>query len=774
MVKPDNTTETLGPFRTDSTGSTFTVYVPDQVGTYQLTTNFPQQTNPVNFTDAERGGIVIRQGTVLLASTSETINLVVQEDPLPAYPGHSLPTEYWNRPIDAQLREWFSISGNWVARPDNSLALYNDNAPETAHVLWAHPLTTGGLTGGLIEGVPVASESGDAYEGKFPGSVVLNGILYYQRTDTRRETAPAIIQVDLHTGEEKMFRNNTVLSFGQVLYFDSYNYDGVFTYIWEGTTVAGNTTWRAYDPFTGNQQIQIKNVPTGLRTYGPSGEILIYVINLQAGWMALWNSTDCGLQNAVIGTPDYGSWGNTAHGNALGPGLDGANPRSYSWNVTIPSGLTAVTALGSQSIKLYPDQAVVGVFFNQTMVRNWAISTEGLTKNSTQATAIYDKTWAAPTEWFEGLNTLHYTGASNNFEDGVIAVWNKELRTHYGFSTETGDYLWETASENFADAYGWGAAEHTWYFAYGHLYSVGVAGILYAYDLTTGATAWTYNMTDVYTEPVTGNYWWGWINLIADNKIYIGTVEHSAENPLPRGAPFICINASNGAEIWRVNGMLRGTRWGGSGVIGDSIIAAMDTYDQRVYAIGKGPTQITATVSPGVAAANAGVLISGRVTDISPGTQEAAMQMRFPNGVPAVSDESQSQWMLYVYKQFERPTNATGVPVTLAVIDANGNYRTIGTATADSNGFFSFNWTPDISGGYTVYAMFEGSNAYYGSSIETAMAVSEADGGGSPAPTGTGAPGSTADQWILPGIIAIIVVIIIVGAVLALLMMRRH
>jgi hypothetical protein len=45
---------------------------------------------------------------------------------------------------------------------------------------------------------------------------------------------------------------------------------------------------------------------------------------------------------------------------------------------------------------------------------------------------------------------------------------------------------------------------------------------------------------------------------------------------------------------------------------------------------------------------------------------------------------------------------------------------------------------------------------------------------GSPVPSGTAAPGTTADQWILPGIIAIIVVVIIVGAVLAILMMRRH
>jgi hypothetical protein len=40
--------------------------------------------------------------------------------------------------------------------------------------------------------------------------------------------------------------------------------------------------------------------------------------------------------------------------------------------------------------------------------------------------------------------------------------------------------------------------------------------------------------------------------------------------------------------------MFRETRWGGNPVIGDSIIASLDTYDNRVYAIGKGPVQVTA------------------------------------------------------------------------------------------------------------------------------------------------------------------------------------
>ncbi len=35
------------------------------------------------------------------------------------------------------------------------------------------------------------------------------------------------------------------------------------------------------------------------------------------------------------------------------------------------------------------------------------------------------------------------------------------------------------------------------------------------------------------------------------------------------------------------------------------------------------------------------------------------------------------------------PTNATGVPVNIDAIDANGNYRNIGTATSDTTGALS-------------------------------------------------------------------------------------
>jgi hypothetical protein len=759
VTKPDGTTQTLGPFTTDSTGATFTTFIPNQVGTYKLVTNFPQQVNPFTFFNVE-GGNLILAGTVMLASTSQPLNLVVQQDPLPAYPGHALPTEYWSRPIDPQLREWFRISGNWLSRSENSIALYNDDAPETAHVLWAKAITTGGLTGGLWgEGqVPSSAETGDAYEGKFANSVVMNGVLYYnvapQGFAGPIETT-GIRAVDLHTGKELWFRNNTFLSFGQILYFNSFNYDGVFDYLWD----ASGPVWNAYDPFNGEWLYSMTNVPSGARVFGPSGEILIYQIDYASRRLALWNSTAAGQQNLALF--DIGSWGRFVHKTTV----NAASPKSYSWNVSIPAGLTAGTSFFTPILKILPDR-VMSVDFNQTRVRVWAVST----LPSNRGALLFDKTWAAPSEWLAGSNTIHYVGATDEAKDGVIAVWNKELTTHYGFSTETGAFLWQTDSENWLDAYGWGNAEHTWYFAYGKLYSVGVGGIVYAYDLKTGDTVWTYNMTDAYNEPVTGNNWWGWITLIADGKIYVGTVEHSAEMPIPRGGPLICIDAADGSEVWRVNGMYRGTRWGGNAVMGDNIYTTMDTYDQRIYAVGKGPSQTTVSANPGVLQKSNGVMITGYVTDISPGTQSDALKMRFPNGVPAVADEKQSEWMLYIYKQFDRPANVEGVTVSLDVIDANGNYRNIGTTIADSNGFYSFNWTPDIEGKYTLFATFMGNKAYFASYAQAAFAVTEA----APTTQPTQPPGtSMIDQYFLPAVIGIILTIIIVGAIL-LFALRKH
>jgi hypothetical protein len=123
-----------------------------------------------------------------------------------------------------------------------------------------------------------------------------------------------------------------------------------------------------------------------------------------------------------------------------------------------------------------------------------------------------------------------------------------------------------------------------------------------------------------------------------------------------------------------------------------------------------------------------------------------------------------------VYQQRPAPTNFTGVPVTLNVVDANGNYRSIGTATTDTTGAFSFVWSPDITGAYMVYATFAGTQGYFPSTASTAFNVMEAQATASPGAT---APPSMADQVLLPLGIVIIILIVVLG-VATLLMLRRR
>jgi len=188
----------------------------------------------------------------------------------------------------------------------------------------------------------------------------------------------------------------------------------------------------------------------------------------------------------------------------------------------------------------------------------------------------------------------------------------------------------------------------------------------------------------------------------------------------------ICLNATTGDIVWRADGLIRGTHWGGYPIIGDSIIAAFNTYDLQIYTIGKGPSAMTVEAPmSGVTYGNS-VTIRGTVTDVSPGTTQTEIQLRFPNGVAAVSDSNMTDWMKYVYQQTASPLDIQGVSVTISVLDSNGNYRTVGTTVSDQDGFFSYSWQPDIEGKYTLYASFDGSNSYYPSHAISSFTVDPA------------------------------------------------
>ena len=126
--------------------------------------------------------------------------------------------------------------------------------------------------------------------------------------------------------------------------------------------------------------------------------------------------------------------------------------------------------------------------------------------------------------------------------------------------------------------------------------------------------------------------------------------------------------------------------------------------------------------------------------------------------------------MAYVYMQKPRPTNTTGVDVTLKVIDPNGNTYDIGTATSDSNGMYSLMWMPEVPGKYTIVATFAGTKGYWPSYAQTALGVLESPET-TPGPTATTA--SVSDMYFIPAVIGIIAAIVLATAVILLVLRKR-
>jgi hypothetical protein len=297
--------------------------------------------------------------------------------------------------------------------------------------------------------------------------------------------------------------------------------------------------------------------------------------------------------------------------------------------------------------------------------------------------------------------------------------------------------------------------------------------------MSNGTLLWTYgngvgtNSTNTGDNTAWGNYPTH-IAGFADGIVYTMSGEHSPNTPLYRGYMARAIDAFTGQELWTL------PDWSASGLgtsmapiaIADGYMTFANAYDGQVYVVGKGPSTTNVNVQTNVIPQGNNVLIQGSVMDISAGTTQKEQAADFPNGVPAVSDASQTAWMQYVYQQGPCPTNVTGVTVTISTIDPNGNTYVIGTTTTDALGVFATAYTPPVPGTYKVYATFAGSDSYWQSSSETAFNVMSVQNV-TPSPTPV-ATQSTADLYFLPLSIVIIVAIIVLAAVVVWSTVRKH
>jgi hypothetical protein len=357
IVKPDGSTEVLGPYSSDPVGTIFALYTPTMLGTYTFKFDFPGQVLAgANPPPGGWGGIAIFGGPNyigdnFLPSSSETVSVTVQSQQVAPQQITPLPTGFWTRPITGSITGWQSIAGNWLSLPGPSNQY--TKGPETAHITWTKPITFGGVANGLNND---AYYTGLSYEGYFTPPIIISGVLYYNAPNPPMYGFKA---VDLRTGEELWTKNGTgpaqlaggflnqnypMLSFGQVLDYNSPNQHGYIPYLWSTyTTPTANpfvsvTNWAMYDAFTGNYICTIQGIPSGGALFGasnqwiaPDGSILMYNVDLTAGTVSVWNSTAC-IQNSFpanspMANNGYWMWR---------PPLDGVVNGSLGITATVP------------------------------------------------------------------------------------------------------------------------------------------------------------------------------------------------------------------------------------------------------------------------------------------------------------------------------------------------------------------------------------------------------------------------------------------------------
>ncbi len=750
-------------------------------------------------------------------------------------PSYNLvPTEYWTRPIEQDNPAWFAIASNWLhTNADFNNGGFqnafqaNGVAPSTGHILWTKPTEDSGVLGGSdTSRLGNTFNTGSQYQPRFTNPIIMYGRLYYSPNLYTSGSSELLDCVDIKTGELLWEVNTTsyynpaastfsqalgtsstanVPSFGYYYSQDDPNEHGIQNPGWLFT----NNFGLGYQPERGIPQLHIANVPSiqsgtaGVgEITGPSGESLRYIFqNNQGQWsLAQWNSSkvipmlmsgrtvsSLTIEGNVPITPaNPGSgyyWNGNAWvtGNPANAGIQvtttvGGNPGgpSYDWNTTLPF---------SFSTTPYPAGASLEKGYLFGWNGSWATGTSGPSYAYQENITI----WAISIKpddyghliFMKTMSTDDAAANTNEMiehvdvDQGVFVTMTVPDMIFNIYSTADGSLIGHTdAQAQSITPYGY----YTWpslismtqtKTAYGMLYVGGYSGTVSAYYLNNASLAWRYevippgNAGEIKSSP-------GMLTLIADGKLYVGCHEHSAETPLEAGNMMKIFNATTGALL---------SEWPAwvyplSAAVADGTLIYWNDYDAQIYAVGQGPTQMTLNAPQAGVSVGAPIVIRGYLTDVSAGASQATVKANYPNGLPVVSDASMSDWMAHVYMQKSMPNNVTGVPVFIQVVDANGNYRTIGTTNTDATGMFSLSWMPDIEGDYTVMATFAGTQSYYGTYATTSFAASQA---AATIPPATVQPNdqATTQMYVLGIGAAIIVALVIIGAAI-LMAVRKH
>jgi outer membrane protein assembly factor BamB len=768
----------------DSTSFGHITFTPDKVGNYSFVLSFAGQW--VNMT----AGMMTFFGPApndvnyyYEPASSNKEQLTVQQEPVTGVQRVPLPNNYWTTPIYSEnkgsattIDNWLMLDYDQTPRSFNGMGAFSPitTGPSSSHILWTKPLQFGGLAGAKFDDKSLYHS--EVYE-QYYVPLILNGRIYYidhgpTQTGVPGSTGSNRIDnfgtrcLDLYTGQEVFYLTNVTIDMAQTLDVEFPNEHGVVSYLWSIPGIGNynplpsapvGQTWEMYDAFTGNKILTIQNAVGGAPTFGPNGEILIYTLDPAGHWMALWNSTKCVLSYAPPG-------GIAFYGPSRGTVLDWS--AGLQWNVTLNAPhaigipvLAAISYNDSRLLVLYDNR----LFYPTDQTTYPAIFTDCAYPAILQTDASGNYPTTVDPVWVQNRTDIYDVVETHyNINQGMYSVFDDgELKMHT-YDINTGNQL--SVSQAMPNSGPYTLFAHTW-MAYGNTYVWSYDGHVRCVDGKTGNVTWdtsigdlpygqAYAVPPVYQGPT-----------IADGKVYIGGSDHSPDSDMWVGSKMWCLDAYTGAMLWNISGYY------GYSAVSNGYLTTYNGYNVEIYTYGKGPSTMTVT-APDVGVTTATpVRIRGTVMDVSAGAKQDVVAANYPGGLPCVSDASQSQWMEHVYMQQPLPSNTTGVLVSIDVLDSNGNFRSIGTATTDATGNFGFTWTPDIPGDFTVFASFAGSNSYYASSAETSFHASEA---ATPPPSATPITGFATTGDLMTYMAVSVVAIIIAIAIAVVLLLRKR
>ncbi len=787
ITKPDMSQQIVNMNSYVADGTAWFEMVASQLGIWTFKLDFPGVYFPAGryldgyIINATTGGSLYTDSVYYKPSTSKTMTITVQQNPVYPYPSQPLPTDYWTRPVPYEYREWWTISGDFPWRGPSGGPTWDELYPDTnpywggyqisgmggpwrgtftpwvqgpnsPHVAWKKQYGIGGIVGGDqgygVADVTIFAGSG---VGRFPTIVyggrayIYNGFDGYAGKDESQpgtgktavpywqcynyRTGDLIWQRPLETGESAPtvieYFNRGLLPGGQVSItaeqLTSVNF----------LSISGGFL-RKYDPWTG---AMVANVSIAPMT-GTGG---IYYMNGYAlGVQDLGANLSLATRYRLINWTTFGASNNFTtriQGNITWP-----------WN-SIPE-ITDYNA----GVSILTTKSFVSGAPNSTTIAAANINTGQLM-------------------WTVSVPEWEYSTSTDYADHGKFAMLT-EQGYFLALNINNGQVAWRSDRFDYPwDEPGFGG--YNVLSAYGLLYRNAYTGI-YAFNWADGKLAWKYSIPAdaTYETPYvnangTTSYSTNIGGAIADGKYYIYNTEHSATVPITRGWQLHCINATTGEGIWKV-----GLPGGGSkhttdiGPIADGYLSVGGS-DGYMYVYGKGKTETTVTAPDVSVTKGTALMIKGTVLDMSPAQP----------GTPCVSKQSMSLQMEHIHKQMPldgiwHNESITGVPVKLTAMDPNGNLIDIGTVT--SNGYygtFGFEWTPENTGTYEIYASFEGDDSYGSSGASTSLSI------GLPA-TGTQTPTTPIAQTdITPlyyGLIIGVIAIIIAIAIATVLIMRKH